>query len=69
MNASSFGDIGWVIEVLEIGSFVRMTLREHRESNSEDPLPAWVHVGETTDGRRLGYIDVKTMIEELCAPT
>src|SRR4051794_14794529 len=58
----------FAMEVVEVHSFVRLTLKGRTEQPGKEPLPRWITLGETSDGRALGLVDVPSMVRELSTP-
>jgi chemotaxis signal transduction protein len=58
----------FALEVIEVGTFVELSLHDEKSQRpGKEPLPFWVRLGETGEGRQVGFIDVPSLVQELCA--
>jgi hypothetical protein len=57
-------EVGWALEVDELGSFVRVTVSSRPASEGLD-VPPWISQARDDAGRTLGWIDVPAMVADL----
>jgi chemotaxis signal transduction protein len=57
--------VSWVLEVGSVAAFVNASVSTRGVQVGQARLPAWIAAASTPEGRALGWIHAKAMIEEL----